>query len=72
MRTTTWAIFGSLATSLVLGLVIAAVLSLSPLASAAAATHCSGHEATSTRKAPPPPARPPQRYIVAVRMGWAM
>ncbi len=72
MRTTTWAILGSLVINLMLGLVIAAVFSVSPPAKAAASTKCSAHAAVHTPQAPAQPARSGQRYIVAVRMGWAM
>jgi hypothetical protein len=72
MRTRSWAIFGSLLISLILGLAIAAVFSVSPVATAAdlarcPAAHSAAHSAPATRQ----PARPGHRYIVAVRMGWA-
>ena len=72
MRTATWAILGSLGINLMLGLVIAAVFSLSPPVKAAELLRCSAHPVAH---APPPPAQPARsghRYIVAVRMGWAM
>ena len=69
MRTTTWAILGSLAINLVLGLVIAAVFSVSPPAKAGETAQCPARAAVQTRQ---PPKRPGPRYIVAVRMGWAM
>ncbi len=72
MRTTTWAILGSLVINLMLGLVIAAVFSVSPQAKAAEATECSAHAAVNPRPAPAQPAHSGHRYIVAVRMGWAM
>ncbi len=72
MRTTTWAILGSLVINLVLGLLIATVFSVSPPATAAESTGCPAHAATQSRQAPAQPARSGHRYIVAVRMGWAM
>ena len=71
MRMTTWAILGSLVLNLMLGLVMAAVFSVSP-ATAAESAQCAVHGAAPTRQAPAQPARPGHRYIVAVRMGWAM
>jgi hypothetical protein len=76
MRTTTWAILGSLTINLVLGLMITAVFSVTPRATAAAkapgSPECSAHVAAPARQAPAQPARPGHRYIVAVRMGWAL
>jgi hypothetical protein len=72
MRTASWAILASLAINLMLGLAIAAVFSVSPPARAAEVPGCSTHAAPHTRPAPTPPARAGHRYIVAVRMGWAM
>jgi hypothetical protein len=71
MRTTTWAILGSLVINLMLALVIAAVFSASPPARAAESAQCSTHAAAAGRQAPAQPARSGHRYIVAVRMGWA-
>ena len=71
MRMTTWAILGSLVINLMLGLVVAAVFSVSRPATAAESAQCPTH-ASAHRKAPGQPARSGQRYIVAVRMGWAM
>jgi len=72
MRKTTWAILGSLVINLVLGLGLVAVFSVSPQAKAADLPGCSAQAAARTRPTPAPPARPGHRYIVAVRMGWAM
>ena len=72
MRMTTWAILGSLAINLMLGLVVAAVFSMPPPARAAESPGCSTHPAAHARQAPAQPARSGHRYIVAVRMGWAM
>ena len=76
MRTATWAIFGSLAINLMLGLVIAMVFSVSPPLRAAELLRCSEHPtAHATAHASPAPAAPARsghRYIVAVRMGWAL
>ena len=72
MRKTTWAILGSLVINLVLGLGLAAVFSVSPQAQAADLPGCSTQAAAHARPTPAPPARPGHRYIVAVRMGWAM
>ncbi len=72
MRAQAWAILGSLVINLMLALVVAAVFSASPPVRAAESAQCSAHPATSGRAAPARPARPGQRYIVAVRMGWAM
>jgi hypothetical protein len=72
MRTTTWAILGSVVINLMLGLVIAAVFSVSPPLKAAESTECSAHAPTHSRQAPAQPAPSGHRYIVAVRMGWAM
>jgi hypothetical protein len=78
MRTATWAIVGSLAINLMLGLVIATVFSVSSPLKAAEPRRCSEHSTAHASQAPaaPPapaqPARPSHRYIVAVRMGWAL
>ena len=72
MRTTTWAIMGSLVTNVMIALLIATVFSVSRPATAAELTGCSAHAAAHARPAPVQPARPNHRYIVAVRMGWAM
>jgi hypothetical protein len=72
MRTATWAILGSLVINLMLGLVIAAVFSVSPPAKAAGLPGCSVPAAAHARQAPAQSARSGHRYIVAVRMGWAM
>jgi hypothetical protein len=72
MRTTTWAIMGSLVVNLMIVLLIATVFSVPPSATAAESTGCSAHAAAHARPAPVQPARPNHRYIVAVRMGWAM
>jgi hypothetical protein len=71
MRTTAWAMLGSLVITLVLGGVIAAVSSLYP-AAAAQSSACPAHAAAPNRQAPAQPARSGHRYIVAVRMGWAL
>ena len=71
MRTTTWAILGSLVINLMLALIIAAVLSAPPPARAAEAAQCPTHGAAPGRPAPAQPGRAGHRYIVAVRMGWA-
>jgi len=55
-----------------LGVVIATVFSASPPAMAAEAPACSAHAAAPAGQAPAQPARSGHRYIVAVRMGWAM
>ena len=73
MRTETWAILGSLGINLMLGLVIAAVFSVSRPVDAAELLRCSAHAAAAhAPQAPAQPARSGHRYIVAVRMGWAM
>jgi hypothetical protein len=54
-----------------LGLVVTVVFSVSRPATAAESAQCPTH-ASAPRKAPGHPARSGQRYIVAVRMGWAM
>jgi hypothetical protein len=74
MRATTWAVFGSLFINLVLGLLIAALFSVAPLAQAAepAPVHCAHGVHTKQapeRAAPPAPTR--RAYLVDVRMGWA-
>ena len=72
MRTRSWAIFGSLLISLMLGLAIATVFSVSPVATAAELARCpAAHGATHAAPVTTQPARPGHRYIVAVRMGWA-
>ncbi len=73
MRTATWAVFGSLLINSMLALGIAAVFSASPSARAAAATHCASHAGAAPARHPPaPPSPTAHRYIVAVRMGWAI
>jgi hypothetical protein len=73
MRTETWAILGSLCINLMLGLVIASVFSVSRPVTAAELPRCSTHATTRAGSAPPAqPARSGNRYIVAVRMGWAL
>jgi hypothetical protein len=71
MRMTTWAILGSLVINLMLGLVMAAVFSVSRPATAAESAQCPAHAAAPRRQAPGHPARSGPRYIVAARMGWA-
>jgi hypothetical protein len=71
MRTATWAILGSLCITLMLGLVITAVFSLSPPVKAAELLRCPSHAAAHAPQAPAQPPRSGHRYIVAVRMGWA-
>ena len=72
MRMTSWAILGSLVINLTLALVMASLFSASLPARATESAQCSTHPAAPTRQAPAPPARSGHRYIVAVRMGWAM
>ena len=73
MRTETWAILGSLCINLMLGLVIASVFSVSPPVTAAELPQCSTHATARAGSAPPArPAPSGKRYIVAVRMGWAL
>lgn len=74
MRTATWAILGSLGINLMLGLVFATVFSVSPPVKAAEAPRCAAQAAHAPQASRPPaqPARSGHRYIVAVRMGWAM
>jgi len=72
MSSTTWAILGSVAINLVLGLVITVVYSVSPPANAAGLPGCPAQAAAHVRHAPAQPARSGHRYIVAVRMGWAL
>ena len=72
MRARSWAIVGSLVINLILGLAIAAVFSGSPTAAAAELARCPAQTATHSAPAPAQPARSGHRYIVAVRMGWAM
>jgi hypothetical protein len=72
MSTATWAIMGSLVINLMIALLIAAVFSMPPPATAAESTGCAAHAAAHAQPAPAQPARPNHRYIVAVRMGWAM
>jgi hypothetical protein len=68
---TAWAILGSLLINLMLGLVMAAVFSVSRPATAAESAQCPTHASAPSRQAPAQPARSGPRYIVAVRMGWA-
>ena len=72
MKATTWAILGSLAINVVLGLAIATLFGVSPPLMAAESPGCSAHAAAPARQAPAQPARTGHRYIVAVRMGWAL
>jgi hypothetical protein len=72
MRMTSWAILGSLVINLMLALVMASIFSVSLPARATESAQCSTHPGAPTRQAPAPPARSGHRYIVAVRMGWAM
>ena len=71
MRTRTWAMLGSLLINLMLGVVVATVISVSRPAIAAAAPACPASQAAHARPAQTQPARSGRRYIVAVRMGWA-
>ncbi|MBV8876188.1 MAG: hypothetical protein JO158_00655 [Gammaproteobacteria bacterium] len=72
MRARGWALLGSLVINLMLALVIVTVFSVSRPARAAESAQCPTHPAPTGRQSPAPPARSGQRYIVAVRMGWAM
>ena len=72
MKSTTWAVFGSLAINLVLGLLVAAVFSVAPSAQAgelghASCTHAAHQKPTPTHAAPAPTHR---AYLVEARMGW--
>jgi hypothetical protein len=73
MKTKTWGILGSLAVNLMLGLVVAAVFSVAPVAKAGESHACAAHAAAHTRPTPAQPAPAPQKrsYLTAVRMGWA-
>ena len=73
MKVTTWAVLGSLVVNLGLGLVVAAVFSVSPPARAAESSHCTaGHAAHSTHVSERPVlVQQHHAYVVAARMGWA-
>ena len=72
MKMTSWAVLGSLLINLMLGLLIAAVFSVSPAARAQA---CSApHPADHAKPASTSPTHAPSGhdgYLIAVRMGWA-
>jgi len=70
MRVTTWAVLGSLLINLVLGLLVAAVFSVTPPARAAERTPCAVGRTTHTTQTPDRPALVHRGYLVAVRMGW--
>lgn len=69
--TKTWAVLGSLLINVMLGLVIAAVFSVTP---AALAKACSASQPAAHSKSTSAPAAPAASghhgYLVAVRMGW--
>jgi hypothetical protein len=69
--TKTWAVLGSLLINLMLGLVIAAVFSVTPaaLAEACSASHPAAH-LKSTSAPTASAASGHHGYLVAVRMGW--
>lgn len=68
MKTTTWAMFGSLLVNVMLGLLIAAVFSVAPVAQATetGGAHCP-HAKQVPARAPAPVHR---GYLVEARMGW--
>ena len=72
MRMWTWAILGSLVINLMLGATVAALFSVSPPAQAVEASACPTPLPTQARQTPAQSTRSRPRYIVAVRMGWAM
>ena len=67
--TTTWAFLGSLAINIVLGLLIAAVFSVTP---AKAADLPARTAPTQERSATPVAPRRKQDYLTPVRMGWTI
>ena len=75
MKTTTWAMFGSLFVNLMLGLVVAAMFSAAPSGQARADelnhSRCA-EQAKHAKPAAPPAAPAPVRrtYLVEARMGW--
>ncbi len=74
MRMRPWAVAGSLLANLVLGLLVAAALSVAGAAQAGEPAHCAGQRAVQPSRAPDrpsPPATHRHGYVVAARMGWA-
>lgn len=68
MKTTTWAMFGSLLVNLMLGLLVAAVFSVAPVAQA---TEVGGAHCPHAKQAPARAPAPAHRgYLVEARMGW--
>ena len=70
-KTTTWAVFGSLAINLVLGCIIALVFSAAP---AVQASELPQGAASAPAASPAAPAKDSSKkvdYLTAVRMGWA-
>jgi hypothetical protein len=76
MRRMTWAVLGSLLVNLMLGMLVAAVFSVTPTARAAEVNGCaSTHHAAPVRQSPAPaaPGTPSRHsYLVEARMGWAI
>jgi hypothetical protein len=73
MRMRPWALAGSLLINLVLGLLVAAALSVYAPAQAAEAARCAKH-AVQPSRAPERTSTPTTHhrgYVVAARMGWA-
>jgi hypothetical protein len=68
MKTTIWAMFGSLLVNVMLGLLIAAVFSVAPVAQAteAGGAHCPHAKQVPVRA----PVRVHRGYLVEARMGW--
>jgi hypothetical protein len=70
-KTTTWAVFGSLAINLVLGCIVALVFSVAPVAQAAELPQSAPSAPATPAPAPPKDDSKKDSYLTAVRMGWA-
>jgi hypothetical protein len=74
MRMTATAVLRSPRVTLMLGLLVAGVLSIAPTTAAAPHRCADAHSPAHTRQAPAPPttARSHHSYLVEARMGWAI
>jgi hypothetical protein len=70
MRTTTFGVVGSLVINLMLGLIVAAVFSVTPGAQADEVAQCAMEHAAQPASTPAPEHARAGGHLVAVRMGW--
>jgi hypothetical protein len=70
MKTTTFGVVGSLVINLMLGVIIAAVFSVTPAVQAHEVAQCAMERAAQPVSTPAPERARAGGHLVAVRMGW--